>query len=303
MRSRLLVCLLVLCAGCSEPDAPAEGTRSFTDDLDRTVALADSLSRIITLAPSMTDLVVAAGAGDRLVGVSNADDNPAVSDSVTRVSALPVDFEAVAALEPDVILATDQVNNPRNAETFASLGIPTLFFSFTRVRDIPRTLDALSTVLRSSEGSILADSLRRQIDLFKSRTDTLSSRPRVLFLISDAPLYAFGGDSYVNEMIRLAGGRSITDSLQTSAPVLDEEFVLEVRPQVIIGTFGETYKSDRLLRLHPTWKHLPAVRENRIFTLPDNWVLRPSPTIFHGIRRMTELLHPDLVDSSRAAAH
>lgn len=301
MRYYLIACLLIW-AGCTGPERPSAGTRMFTDDLGRRVTLADTVSRVVTLAPSLTDLVAAAGGEEKLVGTSTADDNPAVPDSVERLSTLPVDFEAVAALNPDLILATDQVNNPRDAETFESLGIPTLFFSFDEVADVPRVIDSLSTVLRIREGHRVADSLRAQAAQFRMQTDTLSRRPRVLLLISDAPLYAFGGDSYVNEMIHLAGGNSVTDSLETTAPVLDEEFVLEVVPQVIIGTFGQTYKREQLLRLHPSWQHLPAVQEERIHTIPDDWVLRPSPKIFEGIRRMTSYLHPQLVDTTRAPA-
>jgi iron complex transport system substrate-binding protein len=290
--------LLTACTN-SSPDIPH--TRTFTDDLGRQVSLQDSIARIVTLSPNMTDLLVAAGSGHRIVGVSSADENPALADSVATFSALPVDFEAVSALEPDLILATDQVNNPQDAETFESLGIPTVFFSFERVSDIPRVIDSLDTLVGAPRADRLADSLRQNISYFKSRTDTLGNRPRVLFLISDAPLYAFGSGSYVNEMIRLAGGRSVTDSLSTAAPVLDEEFVLETRPEVIIGTFGESYKREDLLHLHPTWRHLSAVTENRIFTMPEDWVLRPTPEIIRGIQAMSKFIHPTLIDSNRVA--
>ena len=265
------------------------------------MSLQDSISRVVTLAPSLTDLLIAGGAAEKIAGVSTADNLPALPDSVSRFSALPIDFEAVAALEPDLILATDQVNNPQDAETFAALGIPTVFFSFDRVSDVPRVLASLDTLLSAPRAARTADSLRRRIASFKAQTDTLSDRPSVLFLISDAPLYSFGGDSYVNEMIHLAGGRSVTDSLATAAPVLDEEFVLEVRPQIVIGTFGQSYKRDELLRLHPTWRHVPAVKQNRIFTIPEDWVLRPGPQIIRGVEQMTEFIHPSLVDTTRAA--
>ena len=65
-----------------------------------------SAQRIITLAPHLAELVVAAGAGDRLVGVSAFTDYPPEAAGLPEIGdAFRVDLEAVAALEPDLILA------------------------------------------------------------------------------------------------------------------------------------------------------------------------------------------------------
>lgn len=263
----------------------------YRDDLGRPVPVPDSVGRVVTLAPNLTDLTYVAGGGDRLVGVTGADDHPRLDTAVERISALPVDFEQVAALRPDLVLATDQVNDPKAAETFEALEIPIAFLSFDEVRDVPRAVREIGRLIGTrSHASEAADSLLARIEAIERRSPREENRPDVLFLIGDDPLYGFGRGSYVHDMIELAGGRSVTDTLENASPVLSEEYVLRASPDLIIGTFGENYNAAELRRKHPTWDHLGAVRDGRVYSIPENWVLRPGPRIVRGIERMAELI-------------
>jgi iron complex transport system substrate-binding protein len=111
-------------------------------------------------------------------------------------------------------------------------------------------------------------------------------------------LYSFGSESYMHALIELAGGRSATGEMDAVRPVLTDEFVLTTRPDVIIGAFGEDYDPARLLELHPTWDIVPAVRNQRIYSLDPDLALRPTPRLLDGIRRMATFLHPDLFPST-----
>ena len=298
----LLLCLLPCLAGCADRSALPDAATTFTDDLGRTVQLPDTIDRIVTLAPSLTEVVFAAGAGDRLVGVSVADDYPPAVDTLPRYNTFPIDYEALVALTPQLVLATSQVNSPRDADALAALGIPTAFLSFTSLEDVLHGIRTTGTLLGTAEAAdSTADALTAEITTLRRRTAALPERPLVLFLIDDATLYAFGPESYLHDLIALAGGRSATADLQTEAPVLSEEFVLRTQPDVILGAFGEGYTADDLLALHPTWSVVPAVRDARVYSVPPNLVLRPGPRLVEGARRMAALLHPQLADTSATA--
>jgi iron complex transport system substrate-binding protein len=294
-----LLLTLALLTGCRAEAPPDADTRTATDDLGRTVTLTPLVERVLTLAPSLTELVFAAGAGDRLVGAAEADDYPPAVDTLPRFDSLPLDFEAIATLRPDLVLATDQVNAPGDVDTFADLGIPVYFFSY---RGLDGMLESLRTVggLLNTEATAnaAADSLSARIDQLRHRTDTLNHRPLTLFLIGDETLFAFGSESYVHDLIALAGGRSATANLDTQAPVLTEEFVLTTQPEVIIGAFGPDYDPARLVGLHPTWRSVPAVEQGRVYSLDPDLVLRPGPRLVQGAYRMAELLHPEAFDTA-----
>ena len=120
-------------AGCFSPSNRSttnDKVRTFVDDLNRSVSVADPLERLIALAPNLTEIVYAAGAGSLVAAVSQADDHPPAVESLPKFSSFPLDYEALVFHAPNVVLATDQINNPRDADEIESLGIPVVYFSF-----------------------------------------------------------------------------------------------------------------------------------------------------------------------------
>lgn len=250
--------------------------------------------RIVPLAPSVTEILYALGAGDRVVGVSVVDDYPPAIEGLPRFSSLPMDFEALAALQPDLLVAATQVNNPRDAELFASLGIPIVYFDFDEVADVFRVMRTLGAAL-GLEASADSATTRLETDYAEIRRLTASAetRPGVVFLIGSDPLFAFGRGSYVHDMIDAAGGRSLTAEINTPAPTLSEEFVLTAMPDVIAGTLGEDAAAE-LDRLYPTWRLTPALRDGRVYRFAPSLFLRPGPRLVDGARQLARQLHPDV---------
>ena len=290
----ILLCSLVLSA-CSAPEAdlPPSGA-PLTDDLGRTLNLHQPPSRIVTLAPSLTEVLFAIGAGDRIAGVTTADNYPPEVDALERVQALPLDFERIARLRADLVLATDQINPVKDADLLADLGIPTYYTRFANVDDVPRVMRDLGTLLGlAAQAEQAARAMEDRLAAVEARVGDVSHRPRVLVLIGPDMPYVFGGDSYVNEMVRLAGGESITAALPDQAALLSEEFVLANPPDVIVLPQSTPLSAADLLKHHPTWSALPAIQNGRLYTLPPDWLLRPGPRIARAVELLASQLHPE----------
>lgn len=285
--------------GCGSPDT--ESGTSVTDALGRSVSYDQPIARVVSLAPNLTELVYAAGAGSTLVAVTTADDYPPAVDTLARVSALPIDFEAIVSQDPDLVLATDQVNPPGDADTFSALDVPIYFFSFGSLNDVFDGLRQMGSLLGTERAAAdSARALERQLAALQAQTDSLSSdeRPRVLMLVGEETLYSFGQDSYIHALVDAAGGRSITADLDEASPTLSEEYVLREQPDVIVGAWGADYDPSRLLDLHPTWDVVPAVQNNRIYSLPAGLLLRPGPRLIEGARQMAARLHPERIGTA-----
>ena len=289
--ARLLILTLIFLVGCS-PAARDQEIREITDDLNRPIEVPVTINRIASLAPSVTEILYTAGGGDKVVGVTTADDYPPAVDTVRRYSALPVDFESIVALEPDVVFASAQINSPQDAETLAEFGVPVFFVQTQTLEGMIMDIRSVGRLLgTSSVSDHAADSLLSLLQELTILTDSVESRPSTLFLVGASTLYAFGKGSYMHSMIAVAGGTSVTADHAMAAPTLTEEYVLTRKPEVIVTTTP----AEALLSHHKTWHIIPAVRNERIYTVNPDIFVRPGPRLIEGVWEMSRLLHPDLM--------
>jgi iron complex transport system substrate-binding protein len=255
------------------------------DDLGREVTFPARPARVLALAPSLTEIVYALG-GD-VPAVSPVDDYPPAVTSLPRFSTFPLDHEGVVALEPDLLLATDQVNRLDDAEALAAAGVPTYFFRLRGPADVPR-------VLRDA-GRLLGLDGEAPARAFEARMAEVAAavagapRPRVLMLVGDETPYAFG---LATEMAAAAGGESVTAGLGDAGAVLSEEWVVARAPEVVVLLI-DPYDPADLVRHHPSWAGLPAVRAGRVHGLDPDLASRPGPRMAEGVARLARLLHPD----------
>ena len=287
LRVPALALALVVLAGC-RADAP--GTR--VDDLGRTVALAETPEWVLPLAPNVTELVSVAAGTDRLAGVSASDDWPPAVAPLPRFQSYPLDVEAVVSLQPDLAIGSDDVNPADQADGLAELGIPTYLFRFDQVADVPRALRTLDTLLAVSGGAPAAADFERRVAAVQDAVGPFG-RPRVLLLVGDETLYAFGRDSYASELVRLAGGDNLTDLYPGAAAQPSDEAVLAMAPEVIFVLAGPDYDPLSLVQKHPTFLSTPAVQNGRVYGLDPALVSRAGPRLAEGLEQMARRLHPE----------
>jgi iron complex transport system substrate-binding protein len=132
----------------------------------------------------------------------------------------------------------------------------------------------------------LVSSLRGRIDAVESRL-VGAERPRVFFILSSEPLITAGGNSFINDLIESAGGRSISAEQDADYPQYSLETAVAEKPEVIFFQSGEARLPDRL-------KETPAGRAGRVFHIDDDLLLRPGPRIVDGFEQVAACIHPEL---------
>ena len=287
LRPSPLVLLGLLALTACRPAA----TGAVTDDLGRAVALEGTPRAVVPLAPNVTELVAAAAGVGRLAGVAASDDWPGGIAGLERFQSYPLDVERVVSLEPDLAIGSDDVNTAEAADGLAELGIPSYLFRFRRVADVPRALRTLNTLLNVQGGAAAAADFERRVERV---TDAVGpfGRPRVLLLVGDETLYAFGRDSYASEAVRLAGGDNLTDLYTGAAAQPSPEAVLEMAPEVII-VLDADYDPSQLVAKHPAFASLPAVQNRRVYGVDPDLVSRAGPRLAEGIEQIARRLHPE----------
>lgn len=289
--SRLLLVLLIL-SGCGRATPPAGERVSIVDGLGRTVVLTTVPTRVVSIAPGATEIVLAAGAGSTLVGVTTADS--ALPD-MPRFSALPLDTEAVVSLQPDLVVASEQVNDPAHADLFDALDIPIFYLESGTWDGVLHSIEQVGEMLGSPEAARhTVDSLTVRQSSLLERSSLLEERPTAIFLVSHQTSWSFGRGSFVIDLMEWAGLTPLMTEFDSPAPVLDDEWVLMRNPDVILGAFAEDFSITQLLDHHPTWASLDAVRNGRVYSIPYPLILTPGPRNVEAAWEMARQVHPGL---------
>ncbi|WP_297463338.1 ABC transporter substrate-binding protein [Thermococcus sp.] len=278
-----------------EPSTTPETSMSkypitITDFANRTVTIEKEPKKVVTLAPSITEDLYYLGLFNRVVGVTDYDDFPPEVRNITRVGGYGkyANLEIIASLQPDLILA-DGYSMPILSELEKIA--PVVIVDPHGIDDIPGALELLGKIFHAEENA------KRVISEFNSSIEEISSavkdypKPGVFYIVWNDPLMTAGGDTFISDVIELAGGRNIFNDT-TGWPAVSPEQVIERNPDVIILTphCGMTVQDVYNGPLATT----KAAREGKVYVIEnENDLIHPSPRVVKGLETVARLLHPE----------
>ncbi|HWL93005.1 MAG TPA: helical backbone metal receptor, partial [Phycisphaerae bacterium] len=194
--------------------------------------------RVISIAPNATEIIFALGASDRLVGVSDFCRLPKGQNELPRVGGLiDPNLERILLLKPNLIIARGKM---REVEKLCEANQIALYHDPTEsYDDIFRTIRELGDLLsRHEQAAALTQQITERVDRVTERIAG-KTRPRVLFT-TDRPLDSLarvttcGRNTFVDEIIRRAGGENVFGRVDVAYPEVSLESILVARPEVII---------------------------------------------------------------------
>lgn len=246
--------------------------------------------RIVSLTPSITEVLFALGAGDRVVGVTSCCNYPEETAALTKVGDfLNPNMEAVLALEPDlIVLAPTGTLLRQSYDNFASLGLTVLVLWNN---DLEETFDSMETLGRTLnlDAGDKVEQLRTALAKEQGRW---KGEPvvRTLWAVGRRPLIAVGQGTFQAEILSLAGGENILMGGE-SWPHLNEEFVIEADPEVIIDSSMGNETVEKALSAWNRLASVKAVKEGRVRVLAHDALFRPGPRMVEAVRLLGEALH------------
>ncbi|MDD5727032.1 MAG: cobalamin-binding protein [Victivallales bacterium] len=249
--------------------------------------------RVVSLSPNLTETVFALGQERCLVGRSDACNYPAAAKKIPVAGNFGrPNTELVLALKPDYLISA-AMQDKAMIERFEQFNIKVLFLPAASFADYFRTLKILGEILNCPDR---AARLREQAMTELRKLEKAAAgipeaqRPKVLFVIQDTPLYTVGKSSFINDMIRLAGGRNITAGEDKAYFKCSLEWVLRQQPDVIIMPAASETQVKTLAQ-RPGWKDLQAIKKGRIFYKFDpDLVSRMGPRTLQGIKILRQCL-------------
>jgi iron complex transport system substrate-binding protein len=268
--------------------------REIADDLGRKVQVTTQVERVVSLAPNLTEAVFAVGAGAKLVGRTSYCNFPAEAKSVPIVGdTLNPSLETIVAAKPDLILLSTDSQLESFLRQTETRNIPVFVADAKNFDGVLNDLQKIGELLdRRAEAEKLNADLRRREAAIREKIK--NEKPiRVFVQISREPLYTIGKDSFLTDVVRRAGGESVTAGVETAYPKISRETALSSAPEAIFLSYDDSMGMQNA-EPDEAFKNSPAVKNKRIFRINGDLMTRPSPRIVDLIEQMARSLHPNV---------
>ena len=273
--------------------------------MGRKVRIPQEADRVVSLAPSLTEIVFALADGAHLTGDTDFCDYPPEALRKPHVGGVVnPSLEAIAALMPDLVLATKSINRRETVDALDRIGLPVY------VADEPHTVDDMIVSVEhlgealgvEKSAAALAGDLRARLAELDHR---LAGRPprSALFVVWADPIISVGRDTFIADAMRRAGARPV---IETAAewPHISLEEMVYLQPEFLVfasAHAGDTQHEIDALRSRPGWKDLAAIQQNHIVVVSDA-INRPAPRMMDAIESLARALHPEAFRASTAPA-
>ncbi len=269
---------------------------TLVDDEGTSVTIPSRPERIVSLTPATTEILFAVGAGPRVVATTDFDDYPPEAVALPDVASYQgVDVEKIVGLEADLVVAGGNgFNSPDALAKLRGLGIPVVVVYAPDVAGVLEDIELVATAAgEPAAGAATTAQMEAEIGAISGALAADRGTPPRVFYELDATkeIYGPADDSFVAEMITLAGGDPITTGSSTvfSIPL---EALLAADPEVIVlgdAAYGTT---PEIVVARPGWGGMTAVTSGAIRPVNDVVVTRPGPRLVEGLRALALAIDP-----------
>ncbi len=270
----------------------------------REVTIAQKPQRIHTLSLGADEITLRLTGSQRLAAITTFAADPNISNIVqasATIKKIARDAEQILAVQPDLIVASP-FSRRELLQQLIDAGIPVV------VSDLQSAFGAYEEEIRflaylygeEERGDALVREVRQRV----SRIDSVvalkaqTQRPRVLILsgVSGGGAFSVAGKSTTRDgiILRAGGINAAAEIGLEGAKQVNIETVVEMRPDVLI--FNDVDVASPNIRnevlANPVLQDLPAIKNNRVYTLPARYLDTLSYWNVRGMEELAKLLWP-----------
>lgn len=261
--------------------------------------------RIITLAPNLTEIAFALGLSEKIVAVSTDSDYPQQTAGIKTIGSFwKPNLEAVIAAKPDLVITLWFEQQKNVADSLKRLGINTLTLKITNIKQLLEAVRQIGTAADCRQNAKqLAQTLQNQIDDLKLKCNS-QNKPKLLWVVQTQPLRVAGTNTFINEVIEIAGGQNaIGPTVQQYPQIGTEQLILSKADIIIQSAMDNKSITDQQKAAQLYWAKkadIPAVKNNKIFVIDSNLVQRLGPRLPQGIKMVAAIIHPELFETEQS---
>ncbi len=255
--------------------------------------------RIISMAPNLTEILFALGLDDEIVGVTLGSDYPPATGKKPKVGTFwQPNIEAVIAAKPDLVITLGFDQQRNLAARLKRIGYNSLILNIEKVSELFEAIEIIGAATgKQREANELVSDITAKLNKLSALVST-NGRVKVLWVVQREPLRVAGRDTFVNEMIELAGGENAIEPTMHKYPPIGAEQVIACKPDVIIEPAMDQKdpvgQQAGALQYWSKFKNVPAVTNKRIYVIAGDTVSRLGPRLYEGTETIAQCLRPEL---------
>lgn len=254
-----------------------------------------SAPRIVSLIPAATEILFAIGAGDRIVGRTHWDIYPAAARAIPDVGdGVRPALELVVAREPDLVILYAGAGNAGVAERLSDLGIATLSLRHDTLEDLDRNILALGEATGCPAAARRLQNRVREGLALVTESIRFREAPKVYYDVWADPPITIGRGSYLDALIRAAGGENIFHDLADPSPQVSLEAIVSRAPEVILYPVSRQEAERAPPAQRTGWMTVPAVASGGVRRIDGDLAHRLGPRIVEAALEIARVLHPDV---------
>ena len=263
-----------------------------------------SHKRIISMSPAITEVLFKIGAGNRIVGVTEFCDFPEEAKKLPKLGGiLNPNVESIVTLQPDLIV--HHYDSVKIKNIAIKLGVDYLPVKLTDISSILDSIEQIGQKTGFSENAInLRQKLEGEINFYKKKFNS-KKKKSVLLLLGDSndpmrDLYAAGRNTFLGELLNLAGGENILPETFAEYPKISREFIIQKSPEVIIiaGPMAKL-SPEQEIEHKKRWSKFPsvkAVQNGNIHYIAEDYILIPGPRLTKLVDQFSQSIYPDTIE-------
>ena len=237
--------------------------------------------RIVSLAPTATEILFAIGAGDQVIAVDEFSNFPEEAPT-TELSGYEPNVEAVAALDPDLVVVSDDLNDIVSSLT--AIEIPAIHHpAAVTLEDTYTQIEQLGAATGNiDDAASLVVSMQSEIDRLVTSMPELEE-PLTYYHELDGSLFSVTSETFIGEIYSLVGLENIADEAEgaeTLYPQLSAEYIVDADPDLIFLADTKCCgESPETVAARPGWEELTAVSRGSVVALDDDIASRWGPRL------------------------
>ena len=264
--------------------------------------------RIVSLAPNITEMLFELGLGEKIIAVTSDSDYPAEAAAKKKVGTFwQPNIESVIAAKPDLVITLWFEQQKSVADSLRRLGYQVLSLRIEKIEELSAAIRQIGRITgcqqRANELDERIGNRLNELQLKLGSTD----KAKILWVVQAEPLRVAGRNTFVNELIELAGGENAIGPTIQQYPLIGTEELIRCGAEVIIqSAMGTSKISEQQQAAEEFWgkrPNLTAVKNDRIYVVDSDKVLRLGPRLPQGVEMIARCFHPEFFKQEPKAAH